>query len=101
MDATHPVSNERSDQERLPQSAIDQQARQIDLVSLFWRRKWLLVIGLMTGLVFGFLYYSKQPPVFESYAQVQIVQPYSKNLPVEGIDASAGRASNTWPTKRS
>ena len=41
-----------------------------------WRRKALLLLGLVTGVVVGLLYYVQAAPVYESKAQVLVVKKY-------------------------
>jgi capsular exopolysaccharide synthesis family protein len=76
------------------QSEIDPSSHQIDLVSLFWRRKWMLLLGMLTGVLLGYLYYSQQPPVFQSLGRLQIVEPNVRNLPVQGIDSNISLQTN-------
>ncbi len=38
----------------------------------------------------GFLKYTKEPAVFRSSARIQVVEPYARNMPVEGIDPRGG-----------
>jgi succinoglycan biosynthesis transport protein ExoP len=39
-----------------------------------WRRKWLVALGLVVGLMIGGLYYTQCVPVYESAAQVLVVK---------------------------
>ena len=41
------------------------------VLAMFWRHKALVVLGLAIGLVLGALYYSRQPPVFQSSASAE------------------------------
>ena len=64
--------------------------KSIDHWALVWQRKWLLLLGLVAGLGAGFLKYTKDPSVFRSSARIQVVEPYARNMPVEGIDPRGG-----------
>jgi len=50
-----------------------------------WRRKGLVLLGLLVGLALGYLYFLRQVPVYQSAAQVLIVEDRPQ-LPIEGID---------------
>ncbi|QDS88811.1 Tyrosine-protein kinase YwqD [Rosistilla ulvae] len=61
-----------------------------DYVGMLWRRKWLLMFGALLGVGLGYLYYTKQPPVYQSSAEVQITTPNAaKNMPIEGLEYQA------------
>lgn len=47
------------------------------LLKTFWRRKWLLVFTAILGVAGGFLYVSRQKPVFESTCQLLVVKKHS------------------------
>ena len=68
----------------------------IDHLALLWQRKWLLLLGLIAGLGGGFLKYTKEPAVFRSSARIQVVEPYSRNMPVEGIDPRGGGGNSIF-----
>lgn len=58
-----------------------------DYVGMLWRRKWLLMFGALLGMGMGYLWYTKQPPIYQSTAEVQIVTPNTtKNMPIEGFE---------------
>lgn len=71
------------------------QGQSVDFVKLAWGHRWLLALGLALGLGAGFLYYTNTAPTFASLARVQIVEPYSRNLPVQGVESEmmSGRKS--------
>jgi len=46
----------------------------LDWVRIFWRRKSLVILGTVVGLVGGILYYAQAPPVYESVSQVLLVK---------------------------
>ena len=61
-----------------------------DYLGMMWRRKWLLMFGALVGLGLGYLYYTKQPPVYQSAAEIQISNPNAtNNLPMEGLEYQA------------
>ena len=58
----------------------------LDLGQVLKRRKLLLLLGLAVGSGLAYLYFLRQPPVYESTAQVLITQKKGNNLPFEGAD---------------
>lgn len=58
----------------------------IDLVKMAWNHRWMLLLGLAAGCGGGYFYFTKQPPVYQSTARIQIVEPYARNMPVEGVE---------------
>lgn len=42
------------------------------LGQLFWHRKWLLFFGFAAGAGLGYLYFSQQPPVYQSSARLLV-----------------------------
>lgn len=46
----------------------------LGMLSIAWRRKSLLCLGMVTSLILGALYYSQQTPLYESAASVLIVR---------------------------
>ncbi|QDV68874.1 Tyrosine-protein kinase YwqD [Rosistilla carotiformis] len=72
---------------------MHQEMPSFDYVGMLWRRKWLLLFGALLGVGIGYLWYTKQPPVYQSSAEVQIIAPNAaKNMPIEGFEYQA--ASN-------
>lgn len=61
------------------------------MLAFAWRRKGLVVLSLIIGLVAGYLYFLKQVPLYRSGAQILIVEQRPK-LPIPGIDV--GRSSS-------
>ena len=47
---------------------------------LILRRKWLLLFGICMGVGLGYLFFTQQPPVFQSYAWIQVT-PNQMQLP--------------------
>lgn len=68
-------------------------ASQIDLVKLAWRYRFLLFLGLLVGLGGGYYHFIQSPELYLSSAKVQIVEPVSNNLPVQGLEAGKGTRS--------
>jgi capsular exopolysaccharide synthesis family protein len=54
------------------------------LFEIAWQRKGLLLLGLVLGVVLGVLYYSQAAPVYESRAQVLVVNKRPES--VTGVD---------------
>jgi capsular exopolysaccharide synthesis family protein len=64
-------------------------ARQgIPMLAMFWRRKSLVLLGLVVGLILGALYFAKQKPVYQSSAQVLVIKKRQDALPIPGSEAS-------------
>jgi capsular exopolysaccharide synthesis family protein len=57
------------------------------LLTMLWRHKSLLALGIVLGLVGGALYYARLEPVYQSSAQVLVVKKRPDALPMPGIDA--------------
>lgn len=68
-------------------------ASQIDLARLAWRYRFLLILGLLAGLGGGYYHYIQSPELYLSSARVQIVEPVSNNLPVQGLESNKGTRS--------
>lgn len=67
---------------------------QIDFVQLAWRYRFLLALGLGIGLAGGYYHYIQSPEIFLSSAKLQIVEPVTQNLPVQGIES--GRTTRSF-----
>ncbi|MBI2478559.1 MAG: polysaccharide biosynthesis tyrosine autokinase, partial [Planctomycetia bacterium] len=50
-----------------------------------WRRKWLVLLLLIVGLGLGYLYFLRQSPLYQSTAQVLVVEDQPR-LPIEGVE---------------
>ena len=73
----------------------------LDLLGILLRRKWLIALGAVVGLGLGILYYSRQPTVYQSAAQMLIQEKNSSPLPIEGFEDqlfSGGGRSTNHPT---
>jgi uncharacterized protein involved in exopolysaccharide biosynthesis len=53
-------------------------------LTIAWRRKGLLLLGIAAGVVAGVLYYSQSAPVYQSSAQVLVVKKQPNTVPVQG-----------------
>jgi len=51
-----------------------------------WRRKALVLLGLISSLAVGTLYYAKAPPVFSSTAQILVVKKQPDAVPISTAD---------------
>jgi polysaccharide biosynthesis transport protein len=47
----------------------------VDVLKTAWRWKWLILLGLLVGLVVGYLVVIQLPPLFKSESMVQILTP--------------------------
>ncbi|MEZ6088714.1 MAG: Wzz/FepE/Etk N-terminal domain-containing protein [Pirellulaceae bacterium] len=69
---------------------MQQETPTIDYLGVLWRQRLLLLFGTVLGLGLGYLWYTKQPPVYRSQAEIQITSPNtSQNLPIEGLAMQA------------
>src|SRR5712691_1001336 len=60
-----------------------------DIVGLLWRRLWLVVFGGLIGLGLGYLYFTKQIPLYESSSRILVVRERtSSEMPIRGIGES-------------
>jgi capsular exopolysaccharide synthesis family protein len=72
-----------------------------DLLSLLWRRKSLIALGGVIGLVLGAMYYARLTPVYQSTAQVLVVKKRpDEALPMAGLDARYGFFEDYLATHR-
>src|SRR5262249_5797136 len=55
--------------------------------AIAWRRKGVLVLGLVAGALAGVLYYSQSTPVYQSSAQVLTSEKQPNMMPVQGAPA--------------
>src|SRR5690606_7800674 len=73
-----------------PPGVMQPPTSQIDLMKLLWRYRFLLLLGLAVGLGGGYYHYIQSPELYLSSAKVQIVEPASNNLPVQGLESGKG-----------
>lgn len=62
----------------------------MDHLRVLWRHKWLILLGLIAGLGGGFLYFTRQPPVFRSFATLQVIDKTPRN-PLPDYEYDHGR----------
>lgn len=64
-----------------------------------WRGKWLLVLGLVVGLVLGALYFVQLTPVYQSTIKILVVKKQPEALPLpEGTDSRFSYMENYLAT---
>lgn len=54
-----------------------------------WRRKLLVVFGVVVALGFGYLHFLRQAPTYQSSAQILVVRQQA-SLPVQGVNVDTG-----------
>lgn len=81
MSLDHPETPRRA--AYVPPAPDDDGDAGFDTVGFLMRRKWLIVFGVIVGLSLGYLYYVKQPAVYQSAGRV-LVQKQSAQLPISG-----------------
>jgi capsular exopolysaccharide synthesis family protein len=59
------------------------------ILEIAWRRKALIALGLAVGLVVAGMYYARATPVFQSSAQVLVVNKRPDNLALAGAEGRA------------
>jgi succinoglycan biosynthesis transport protein ExoP len=59
------------------------------ILGIAWRRKSLIILGGVVGLIIGALYYSRQPAVYQSSASVLIIKKQQDAMPAQGVDAGS------------
>jgi capsular exopolysaccharide synthesis family protein len=57
-----------------------------DLLAVLWRRKSLIALGGVVGLVLGAMYYARLTPTYQSSAQVLVVKKRPDALPLPGLE---------------
>src|SRR5262245_25498480 len=53
-------------------------------LAIAWRRKSVLLLGLVAGALAGVLYYSQSTPVYQSTAQVLVIKKQPSTMPMQG-----------------
>ncbi|MBX3423860.1 MAG: polysaccharide biosynthesis tyrosine autokinase [Pirellulaceae bacterium] len=56
-----------------PEVVAAPQQQNMDLVRVLWRWKWLPILGALIGAGVGYMFYTKVPEKFQSFAMVQVV----------------------------
>jgi capsular exopolysaccharide synthesis family protein len=54
------------------------------LLQIAWQRKSLVILGVMVGVILGFLYYAQKQPTYQSLAQLLVV----KKTPMDSLSLS-------------
>ena len=62
-----------------PQEA---EVQRFDFLGMLFRRKWLIVFGMLLGAGLGYLFYQQQTPVYASYARLMIT-PKNTTAPID------------------
>ncbi len=57
------------------------------ILHTLWRHKWLVLLGGVIGLVVGAVMYVRATPIYQSNAQVLVINNNANALPVAGLDA--------------
>lgn len=86
------LTAERPDREDLPDT--------LDPWSVFRRRKWLILMGLVLGLGLGAVYYTCRQREYESQAQLLVAMKRPRALPVPGADPRLAYLENYLFTHR-
>lgn len=71
----------------MPTADADEQQGRFHILGFLWQRKWIIACGPILALGLGYLYYSRQPAVYESSAQVLLIHQRA-DLPVDKIETS-------------
>ena len=70
-----------------------------DIVGLLMRRLWLIVFGSLIGLGLGYLYFTKQIPIYQSSARILVVRERtSSEIPIRGIGGQSWNESDATAT---
>jgi capsular exopolysaccharide synthesis family protein len=56
-----------------------------EILAFAWRRKWLVVLSVVTALGLGYLYFLKQTPLYESSTKLLVVR-HRPALPIRGVE---------------
>src|SRR5271165_577354 len=73
-----------SDEDDFQDAAPNKGSR--SFLSILWQRKALVILGMLLGLVAGFLFYWQRPPVYQSSAQILVIKKRSDPMPIAGGD---------------
>jgi polysaccharide biosynthesis transport protein len=60
--------------------------RSIDWFGMAWRRKSLLALGVVVGLVMGGIVYFQRTPIYQSKSQVMVIKKAGSPMPAAGAD---------------
>ncbi len=59
-----------------------------NMLRLLWQRKWLVLLGVVAGLVGGAMIYARTPPVYRSGSQILVIKKRTEMLPIGGTDVT-------------
>src|SRR5947209_2889271 len=58
----------------------------IGLLAIGWKQKWLVILGVVSALALGALFYAQEPPVYRSSAQVMVIKKHPDDFHLPGLD---------------
>jgi len=65
---------------------LQQGRARANLLQIAWRRKSLIVLGVVAGLIVGTLYYARATPVYQSGGQLMVIKKSGSPLATQGGD---------------
>lgn len=81
-----PDSNEISEYEQIPERRISGR----DYVHIFWERKWIIVTTLIIAVTLTYIYNSRQIPIYEASARIQVDSDRMKVINIEDVQSYTG-----------
>src|SRR5262245_4072193 len=60
-------------------------APSLSIIQILWRRKSLILLGLVSGLIVGALYFARATPIYQSVGQLMVIKK-GNPLPPTGAD---------------
>src|ERR1700680_3446645 len=77
----------------------DQQPQgRLNPLRLFWRHKWLVLLGVVVGMAIGAIYHARSTPIYQSSAQLLVVKKTPTALPISGTEAHGGATEDYLST---
>src|SRR5262245_26968681 len=76
------MNDEHDNEDQGGQQSVASSSR--NPLQVVWRRRWLVLLGAVVGLVLGALVYAQRSPVYQSSAQVLVVKKRSEAMQVGG-----------------
>ncbi len=70
----------------------------VSLLQIAWKRKPLIALGAVLGLLVGWVYFLQRPVVFESTAQIKVERTFPSG-PVQGIETSMNLYEDYFATQ--
>ena len=68
------------------------------LLAVVGKRKSLLILGLLAGLLLSTLYYLEKRPIYQSSAQVLVVKKQPDALPIQALESHTSQAEDSLAT---